>query len=457
MVHFAENFSSEAWWWRDAPPVERPEPPPAQADVVVVGGGYAGLSCAAEVAASGRSVAVLDRLRFGEGASGRNAGLCSGRAGISKMIDLEAYVGPDRAAAILDEADEAYDYFRRLADQVAPGAFEHCGRFVAAGSAPGFDKLAKKHREYQTASATGMVEGIDLIDRGDEGRFVDSPAFSGGMYVENAGLVHPARYVQGLRQRAEAAGAGLHSGVQVLDIDSADPKARSVTVLVHGERRVVRAGEIVLATNGYTDRSAPWHRARIVPMSSSIIATEPLGREMVESLLPAMTAVIDTNRVIVYARPTPDGEGILFGGRARFRPVGADTGARILYDQMMRVFPSLEGIPVTNAWSGFMAFTTDWLPKIGIHNGMHYVLGCNGGSGVVLMSWLGGKVGRRLAGESDRAGESGQAGEAGTSEEASSSLEGIPFDRQPLGSYTSAFVPLAGIWYRIRDAIDQRR
>ena len=69
----------------------------------------------------------------------------------------------------------------------------------------------------------------------------------------------------------------------------------------------------MIATNGYTDRVAPWHRERIVPMSSTILGLERLGRERVEALLPAMTAVIDTNRVIVYARPTPDGEGILFG------------------------------------------------------------------------------------------------------------------------------------------------
>ncbi len=344
MVEFADDFRPEPWWWRDAPPVERPSPPPEDVDVVVIGAGYAGLSCAIEVAASGRSVAVLDRLRIGEGASGRNAGLCSGRAGISKMIDLEAYVGSERAAAILDEADDAYASFRTTVDRVAPGAHQHCGRFVAARSDHAFRKLAKKHHEYLTASASGVVDGIELVAQGEEGRFIDSDEYSGGMAVADAGLVHPARYVQGLRGQAESAGATLHTGVEVVGIDARDPKARNVTIEVGGSRRTVAAGEIVLATNGYTDRSAPWHRARIVPMSSSIIAVEDLGRDTVEELLPAMTAVIDTNRVIVYARPTPDGHSILFGGRARFHPVGPDTGAKILYDQMRRVFPSLEGV-----------------------------------------------------------------------------------------------------------------
>jgi hypothetical protein len=79
MVEFSDDFSGDPWWWRHAPPVERSTRPPDQADVVVIGGGY--------------------------------AGLCSGRAGISKMIDLKAYVGHGKAAAILDEADEAFGTF----------------------------------------------------------------------------------------------------------------------------------------------------------------------------------------------------------------------------------------------------------------------------------------------------------------------------------------------------------
>lgn len=441
MVEFSDDFSGDPWWWRHAPPVERSTPPLDRADVVVIGAGYAGLCCAIAVAEAGRSVVVVDAMRVGEGAAGRNAGLCSGRAGISKMIDLKAYVGHDKAAAILDEADEAFAYFRLTAEELAPGAYEHQGRFVAARTSHAFTNLAKKYQEYESLSVDGTpAAGFELVDAEGVGRFVASDVFHGGMSVKDAGLVHPARYIHGLLCRAELLGAVVHTGVRVTGIDSVGPD-RSVSVKTADGDRTIRATEIVLATNGYTDSSAPWHRSRIVPMSSSIIATETLGRERVEALLPAMTTVIDTNRVIVYTRPTPGGEGILFGGRAKFHPVGSDTGARVLYDQMLTVFPSLAGVKVTNAWSGYMAFTKDWLPKIGQHDGLYYALGCNGGSGVVLMSWLGRKIGQQAVGD-----------EAGRS-----SLEDIGFRRQPLGRWTSAGVPLAGIWYRTRDAIDSHR
>ena len=101
----------------------------------------------------------------------------TGRAGISKMIDLEAYVGPDRAAAILDEADEAYVHFQQLVDIHAPGAFQDRGRFVAARSKAAFRKLEKKYEEYRDS---GDGSGVTLVQPGDEGRFVTTDAFHGG-------------------------------------------------------------------------------------------------------------------------------------------------------------------------------------------------------------------------------------------------------------------------------------
>ena len=442
---FADAFSEDPWWWGDAPPVAYDAHPPTGSDVVVVGGGYAGLSCATELALAGRSVTVLDIRRIGEGASGRNAGLVSGRAGISKMIDLEAYVGPDRAAAILNEADEAYVHFQQLVDTHAPGAFQDRGRFVAARSKAAFRKLEKKYEEYRDS---GEGSGVTLVQPGDEGRFVTTDAFHGGMAASAAGLAHPAMFVDGLRRRAEAAGVSIHTGIRVTDIDSSGVGPHTITVAsgsgtARGHRRIA-AGDVVIATNGYTDRVAPWHRERIVPMSSTILGLERLGRERVEALLPAMTAVIDTNRVIVYARPTPDGEGILFGGRARFRPVSTATSARILHDQMLEIFPTLADVKITNAWSGLMAFTADYLPKLGVRDRVHYVLGCNGGSGVVLMPWLGRAVGRRIAGTDDPT-------------QPMSSLAGIPYERQPLGEHTSKLVAAAGVWYGLRDRIDAVR
>ena len=61
---FADDFSTNPWWWRDMPPAPTGlKDVPDQTDVVVIGGGYAGLSCALELAQAGGAVIVIDATR----------------------------------------------------------------------------------------------------------------------------------------------------------------------------------------------------------------------------------------------------------------------------------------------------------------------------------------------------------------------------------------------------------
>ena len=195
---------------------------------------------------------------------------------------------------------------------------------------------------------------------------------------------------------------------------------------------------MVLGTNGYTDALSPWHQRRLVPISSTIVATEELGEDRVRAILPKLCPVIDTKRVICFARPTPDHKRVLFGGRARFSPLGPAQSAEILHKQLSQIFPELHDVKVTNAWSGYMAFTFDFLPKIGMHDGVHYAIGCNGGCGIVMMSWLGHQVARKILGSANRP----------------SAFEGLPFRSQPFYSGKPWFLPLVGNWWRFRDWLE---
>ena len=112
---FADEFSERPLWWQDAAPTDHAlQDGRTEFDVVVVGSGYAGLSCAHELARNGSTVLVVDAESCGFGASTRNAGFLSGRAGVSKQIDLEALVGRNHAGRIFDEADEAASAAERI-------------------------------------------------------------------------------------------------------------------------------------------------------------------------------------------------------------------------------------------------------------------------------------------------------------------------------------------------------
>ena len=159
----------------------------------------------------------------------------------------------------------------------------------------------------------------------------------------------------------------------------------------------IQAGALMVATNGYTGAVTPWQQRRVVPVASYMIATESLGQSRVADLLPKMRVYGDTKKVLYYFRPSPEGDRILFGGRASF--VQSDTrraGAR-LHRFLVQLIPQLAGIRITHAWQGNVAFAFDYLPHVGEHEGVHYALACNG-SGVVTMTHLGRQAARQILG-----------------------------------------------------------
>jgi hypothetical protein len=68
-------------------------------------------------------------------------------------------------------------------------------------------------------------------------------------------------------------------------------------------------------------------------------------------------------------------------------------------------------------------------------------MACNGGAGVVMMSWLGFQAARNIMNSTNQP----------------SAFEGLPFKTMPLYSGLPWFVPVIGTWYRFRDWIDRNR
>jgi glycine/D-amino acid oxidase-like deaminating enzyme len=72
------------------------------------------------------------------------------------------------------------------------------------------------------------------------------------------------------------------------------------------------------------------------------------------------------------------------------------SGPLLLRD-LRAIFPELETIRISHSWMGFVAYTFNTLPHMGVHDGVHYAMGyC--GTGVSLASYCGMKTARRPAG-----------------------------------------------------------
>lgn len=425
------EFRTTPYWWEEARPElpAAPEPLPAEAEVLVVGGGYAGLSAALTMGRLGTAALVLDAEAIGWGASSRNGGAVSGGLKISNT-NLDS-LGKDRADALMREATGSFPFLEELlAREGIDCAYARRGRFVAAWTPKHYEAMEK--RVPLLAELTGGW--VRMLPAARVREELGSERYHGGMVVEMAGGLHPARYVRGLAQAAVRAGAVLRGGVRVTKIAPEGDGFR-----VETSAGQVRARAVLSATNGYSlGGPNPWLSRRLIPVGSYIIATEDLPEATMKQLFPNGRVVGDSRRVLSYFRPAPDGRRVLWGGRASFGPTTPEVAAPVLHDMMTAVFPELKQTRITHAWTGNVAFTFDFLPHIGVHEGVHFAAGCQG-SGVAMQSWLGHQVALKILGRANQP----------------SAFDGLPFPTLPLYAGNPWFLPLVGEWYRLRDRLDR--
>ena len=432
---FHPDFTASPFWWEAwRPSADGSADLPARADVAIVGGGYGGLATALELRRAGTDVVVIEANEFGSGASSRNGGAVSG--GINLGKGLSGRRGADRdeiareAAAMLGDAADSLPLLEEIiAREGIECCYERKGRFVGAYTPRHYDDLARK----LDALNRGAGGEAYMLAKGRQHEEIASDFYYGGMVVRRSGKLHPALYCKGLLDACRRHGVTLCARTRVTRITRQPQGFR-----VRTERGEVAAREVVIATNGYTGDVTPALKRRVLPVASHIIATEELAPELAASLIPTGKTISDTPRVLTYYRMSPDGRRVLFGGRARFTQVGPQVSVPALHRMMARRFPQLARVRVTHAWTGNVAFTFDFLPHMGRHDGMHYMLGCNG-SGVAMMTYLGTQTARKILGGANRV----------------SALDERDFPTVPLYDGNPWFLPLVGGYYRLRDRLDR--
>ena len=405
------------------PPSDHPLP--AHVDVLVIGAGYTGLSAARETAAAGRSTLVLDAGAVGTGCSSRNGGQVA--YSIKPSFDvLKTRLGRDRAFRICREGLDAVAYLRSLAQQIDCD-WRARGSFFGAHTARHFAKMA---RDAQNQPA-GLEQKISVVSRSEQSDEIASDFYHGGTVYHDDASVDPTRLLLALLRRA------VDGGVMVVDhcpVDDIQKSADGFEVLT--PRGIVRARQVLLATNGYSGPLSPWHRRRVIPIGSYQIATEPLGVERVRSLIPHGRNICDSRHVVVYFRPSADGERLIFGGRAALAEQNPLVCAPRLHRMMTRIFPQLDSVRISHAWAGWVAYTFDTLPHLGQHDGVYYCMGyC--GQGVPLAPYFGKRLGQQMLGLA----------------QGRTALDGLPFPSRPYYRGTPWFLAPSVLTYRLIDAM----
>ncbi|MFT4729227.1 MAG: glycine/D-amino acid oxidase-like deaminating enzyme [Granulosicoccus sp.] len=103
-------------------------------------------------------------------------------------------------------------------------------------------------------------------------------------------------------------------------------------------RQEIDAEQVAVCTNGYTGRTTPALRRRVLPLRSAMIATEPLCPDLMNKLMPRKRLYGDSRRLVAYYRPSPDGTRILFGGRAASLRDNPKANAQQLKQSMIAKF-----------------------------------------------------------------------------------------------------------------------
>jgi glycine/D-amino acid oxidase-like deaminating enzyme len=167
-------------------------------------------------------------------------------------------------------------------------------------------------------------------------------------------------------------------------------------------RGEVRAGQVLVATNGYTPAHLSDLKRRIIPIPSYIVTTEPLGKSRIKDLLPNGRIVAESRERHCYFRPSPDGTRLVFGGRAALFNAPEKIAQRELRTLMQQIFPQLSDVTFTHSWRGHTGFTFSYLPHIGQAGGIWHAMGYSG-SGNAMAPYLGHKAALQMIG--DREGE----------------------------------------------------
>lgn len=428
---FAPDVKFQPFWWDAAPYAPLPTfTLPQSVDAVVMGAGYVGLSAALTLARSGRDVLVCEMGAVSNGGASRNQGQMGAVFKRSFSQLAESY-GRSKAVAIMKAGKGAIEFTQDLIEREQISCdLERNGRFVAAYRREDYEAMA---RELEILKREVGFAG-DMVPRAEQTKHVGTDYYFGGQLRHIDATIQPAKYQQGLIDRVISAGAHIAEHTPVTRVERDGPLFRLTT-----PRGTVTARDLFIATNAYTGNVTPDLRRRVIPLGAYIIATERIAPERIKQIMPTPRALHDTRKLIFGMRLTPGHDRIMFGGRASLAETDPRRTAPRLHRRLLQVFPALEGVQVTHTWHGFVAFTFQYLPHIGVRqDGAHFVLGCCG-SGIAVGTHLGHTAALRILN--------------GRNVENATPFDDLPFETRPLYTGRPWFVAPTMLGYAIKDKL----
>jgi glycine/D-amino acid oxidase-like deaminating enzyme len=227
--------------------------------------------------------------------------------------------------------------------------------------------LEETWRERQSI---GLEDRVTMLDGDETAQRLRVQGAVGAIHLRDAAAIQPARLARGLARAVERRGGHIVEGTTVTDYAGG---ARPRLITDRGEVRARRA--IVLAGEAYLSRLPKLHR-HIIPLTSHIVATEPLPPEIWQEIgWEGREVATGFGTTAGYLNHTADGR-ITFGAFRRRYPSLSRISDDL--DHMEDVFaharnsartwfPSLRDVRFTHAWGGVFGSPRDRMPTMGFN------------------------------------------------------------------------------------------
>ncbi len=360
-------------------------------DICIIGAGYSGLSAGLFLAEKGHKVIIIEGVRVGWGASGRNGGQIINGLNAS-LATIKKRYGEETAKFVATSIQEGGEIIRQRIKKYDIDCDLKQGNVFAA--------ITEKHlRELEARKILWASCGIDnqeMLDRGALKQYVNSALYTGGLIDHSGGHMHPLNLALGEAAAFEENGGKIFELSPVISVDTAS--ARPVVRTKRGE---MRCRTLIICGNAYLGDVVKPLTSRVMPVSTQILATEPLEEALARVLIPGQACIEDVRYILDYYRLSADNRLIFGGGSVYGGADPVDIEAK-LRRNLAKVFPQLAGVRVDYAWSGNFALSFSRMPQIGRLGANIYFAHGYSGHGVTASHLFGKMLSEAVEGDLSR-------------------------------------------------------